>query len=133
MSSVIVVEDDWVWANAVAMWWMTRLREDSEPDNALDFMAAHRKLLQIRLRFIELGTWGGVFLTGFLIAWVPWMLGEHLATYLREPWRAVVGVGGIVLILIFSALMSRRDHRNVLRELEELDRLEGELRGNLND
>jgi uncharacterized membrane protein len=64
-----------------------------------------------------------------VVAWAPFVLHAGRETYLAEPWRALVGFGGIAVILAGVAWHTRRKLQRARREADEVDALVRELEG----
>jgi hypothetical protein len=64
-----------------------------------------------------------------VVAWTPFVLQAGREEYLAEPWRAVVGFGGIAVILGGVAWHNRRKFQHARREADEVDALVRELEG----
>jgi hypothetical protein len=56
--------------------------------------------------------------------WLPWKLWVDWAGYSREPWRAIVGIGGVAVLLAVSWIATRRWTRVKARSIAELVELE---------
>lgn len=63
------------------------------------------------------------------VALAPFLLHAGRETYLAEPWRALVGFGGIAVILGGVLWHARRKLRAARREAEEIDALVRDLEG----
>ncbi|HEX7666156.1 MAG TPA: hypothetical protein VF407_16630 [Polyangiaceae bacterium] len=59
------------------------------------------------------------------VVWMAWALVAHLDRYAAEPWRAVIGVGGVLAILGGLAWWIPRKHARLTSELARFERIVG--------
>ena len=112
-------------ANAIFVGvWLTRLflnlegtwRAGAETTAAYLDLALERRKAAVRWStfltrtLYVLGGAGLVFMT--------WMIGAHWAIYSKEPYRAVIGVGGFAVILAGLAVYNARKGKSVRAELD---------------
>lgn len=82
--------------------WLTRLftlRAEEEGTATDDFVALRRKRLELDIRWNLFARRSTIGLAIAVTPWCIWMAREGWDVYRAEPWRAVIGFGGIVFIL----------------------------------
>lgn len=109
-----------------AVFWMVMLTRNmkgtwlasAESTDAFLKVSTSRREAQVRwYRFVRKCLIG---FASFVLVWGPWMLVEHWARYKAEPWRAIVGFGGIFSILLLIEISLRYSLRRLFRELQLL-------------
>ncbi len=107
--------------------WVTRLltlRQGSlrAAGTELDaFLELTRRRLADDLKWNAFGRRSTAVGALFLAPWSVWMFASHYDKYMAEPWRAVVGFGGIAVIL--SGLFAYQSRKRRALEADR-DRLE---------
>jgi hypothetical protein len=109
--------------------WLTRLftlRAEEQGTPLDDFIALRRKRLELDLKWNDFARRAGIGLGLAITPWSAWMLWSGWAFYRAEPWRGVVGFGGIVVILglVMNAVARRR--RKICEERERFETLVAE-------
>ncbi|MBX3231864.1 MAG: hypothetical protein KIT84_11860 [Labilithrix sp.] len=107
--------------------WLTRLftlREGARMAEGLEgFVALTRKRLADDMRWNAF-SWRATFVVGVAAtAWAIWTLVAGWSFYRAEPWRGVVGFGGIYVILAAVAVGMRVRRRKIAAEAERFEAL----------
>ena len=109
--------------------WLTRLftlRAEEESTATDDFIALRRKRLELDLRWNSFSRRAAMGLGILLTPWSAWMLYLGRDFYRAEPWRAVVGFGGIVVILSIVLYGLARKRLKITEERERFETLVAE-------
>lgn len=107
--------------------WNRRTLREGLPDDTRSFLETLRRRLEVEERLLSAGRVSFWVVTLFVAVWTPWMIGENWSAYAAEPWRAVVGVGGMLVIFAGVAVTMRRRRDKLTRESTWLRDLEEEF------
>lgn len=86
------------------------------------FVALTRRRLAIEGRWLRFAERWTLALGAAILPWGVWFFAVHREQYLAEPWRAVVGFGGIAAILAGVFLWMRRKQRKLRVEERAFER-----------
>lgn len=119
------------WAVWGASTW-TKWRVASSEKRALalspgEFVQTLRRRKENRRRMIRWGRYMLVAVGVFCAVWTSWFISDNWAVYQQEPWRAVVGVGGVIFFYTLAIFLHRRERRRLEEELEGIAHLERDL------
>ncbi len=112
--------------------WLTRmfsLREGTyrgASSGVDDYVALTRKRLDGDIAFSRFARRATSVLAVLLTPWGVWMFLTHRDAYVAEPWRAVVGFGGVLAILTFIFLSQSRSRKRKVAERARFERLVAE-------
>lgn len=109
--------------------WLTRLftlRAEEEGTATDDFIALRRKRLELDSRWNDFSRRAAIGLGIALTPWAAWMAYTGRDFYAAEPWRAVVGFGGIVVLLAGVLYGLARKRKKLSAEREHFETLVAE-------
>lgn len=86
------------------------------------FVALTRKRLTTELRWARAARLWTAAIAVPMVPWCLWVFLAHREAYLAAPWRAVVGFGGVVVILAGVLLYLRNRERKLRCEEESFER-----------
>lgn len=107
--------------------WLTRLftlREAAALGEGLDgFLSLTRKRFEDDLRWNDFSWRTCIVVSVASTAWGSWALAAGWSLYRAEPWRGIVGFGGIYVILGFVVAMLRSKRAKIKSEREAFESL----------
>lgn len=109
--------------------WLTRLftlRGQDEGAALDDFVARRRQHLDRDLAWNRFARKATIALGVAIAPYAAWIAWAQQAFYRAEPWRAVVGFGGIVVILAALLLFLAKKRAKILEERERFETLVAE-------
>jgi hypothetical protein len=109
--------------------WLTRLftlRAEEQSTALDDFIGLRRKRLELDLKWNAFARRATIGLGLACFPWSAWMLHAGWDLYRAEPWRAVVGFGGIVVILAGVLFGLGRKRKKIADERERFETLVAE-------
>ena len=110
-----------LWIGAVAA-WLTRLDQRARLDDAQSvsgWLAVMQRRWETEVA-IARTRWPIASLVAFVLIWVPWKLVADREFYRAEPEAAVIGFGGMALILVGVLAALRRLRRHAERKAAAL-------------
>lgn len=113
-----------VWGLALwSRWSVVRSEKRALSEPPATFIDAMRRHGEKRLRLMYLGRYvlvaGGVFFA----VWTTWFVSDNLDVYTQEPWRAVLGVGGVIILYLLAIVLHRKEAHRIEADLDDLDEL----------
>lgn len=95
---------------------------DGEGRDTAGFVALTRERLEASRRWTLFGRRWMQILGAIVVPWCVWMGAANAAMYRAEPWRAVVGFGGALVIFVGAYAWLGHKERATRREREALER-----------
>lgn len=95
---------------------------DAEGRDTAGFVALTRERLEASRRWTLFGRRWMQILGALVVPWTVWMFAANAAMYRAEPWRAVVGFGGALVIFAGAYLWLAHKERATVREREALEK-----------
>jgi hypothetical protein len=120
-----------VWGTSLwAKWQLSRTERRALTSAPAKFVQTLRKFTENRTRMIQKGRYMLVAAGVFCAVWVSWFVSENWVAYQQEPWRAVVGIGGVIVFYLLAIYLQRREQKRLQADLEGLEQLERRLAAN---
>jgi len=95
---------------------------DAEGKDTAGFVALTRERLEAARRWTIFGRRWMQLLGVIVVPWSIWMYVVNAAVYRAEPWRALVGFGGALVIFTGAYLWLAHKERATLRERDALEK-----------
>ncbi len=89
------------------------------------FVDLTRKRLTTEIEWMRFARRSTTLLAVAAVFWAVWAFVKHFDQYAAEPWRAVVGFGGVVVILAGLAWWIPRKHARLTGELARFEEVVG--------
>lgn len=117
-----------VWGTSMWMKWrVSRVERRALTRAPAKFVETLRQLTESRASMIRTGRYLLVAVGVFCAVWVSWFVSENWAVYQQEPWRAVVGVGGVIVLYFLVIYLQHREQKQLEDDLTGLEQLERQL------
>lgn len=122
--SLAIMVTGFIPSSMLLEWWMRHLIwRAMTRENTQGFIAQMTHRLQLEWRIWRLSRAGFILVTTFLLLWTPYKLLVDRLAYTRTPIAAVIGVGGILLLLASYALWLVKTRRTLRHQELTLDAL----------